>query len=157
MNRKINRLFLYIKNKLGANVDFDYLEFIKNWARWRKLSISDYNYRFTYESGLGFFEVDLKVRNNKLVSAIESDGTNQNKGFYKDLTIPVIFNEIDKIFRQPYVEKYSRNHFYRCSEIEINYHPDFFFPVQYRFFYEGRNMGITDMANNQLLSDFERV
>jgi hypothetical protein len=136
-----------------VKVDFDYGRFKKMRAAWEDLNISNYSFTYSFR-GFGCWSNRYTVAGDSVTATehVTSDCPFYSTG--DKYTIDDVFRQIEHRYKDPYLEKVSNRTYFYCSEIVIEYDTDYYFPKQFEFIYEGRNMDVTDTENVQTVTDF---
>ena len=135
-------------------VSFDYDNFKKKRSGWEELGIHSYSYTYTFR-GFGCWSVRNTVKSDTVYSSVPDSLECPLHGHGDPCTIDEVFQMIEDRYEDPYLDKVSFNTYFYCSEIKIEYDSLYFFPKEFEFVYEGKNMEVTDTENMQVLKDFE--
>ena len=107
---------------------------------------------------VSFYPCTIIVRDGKIQELNPkeeqfSDYVELNAEYY--MTIDDIFEEIENTFNSPMYEKVSKNTYWYCSEIIVEYDETYFYPKSVIFNHQGKNMGITDTDLSYIITHFE--
>lgn len=136
--------------------DFDYRTFTKMRRKWKKLKIVDYCFSYRVK------DVDhqmaiINVKGGDLIRVIGEIPDRTDKDAPNKYTIDGIFNEIETLYSKPYLEKKNRRTYIKCIKIEVKYDPNYFFPTEYTYHLETKNMKVPNNPKVQFATNLKKV